>query len=151
MLGSFGRVRAHRITLLAILLLAGCTSHDTPTAAQAGQTLKTHILQLLKERNAQNITITDPGGKNVPCVDGKAKQTFAVTATDSSPLSEPQIIKDQLVATLSHIGPYKIVSDKFDYRPVELENVAAATTLFLGSTGTGRIDIEGVTRCLLIS
>ena len=90
-------VRLRPITAALLLtLLTACTSEDSPTAAQAGQTLKKHVLQLLKERNAQNVTITDPGGKNIPCGDGKAKQTFAATGLDLPQRESPALV-DSLI------------------------------------------------------
>ncbi|MFC0863489.1 hypothetical protein ACFHYQ_14405 [Sphaerimonospora cavernae] len=144
------RVRLHiaAVAVLTLLAASACTSDESPTAAKAGQAIKKHILQLLKERNAQNVTITDPGGKNIPCGDDKAKQTFAARATDADPQAQPQIIKDTLVAALRRVAPYEIISDKFDARPIELRNAEEATVLFLGSPGEGRIDVRGETRCL---
>ena len=139
------------LAVLAPLVLAGCTSDKGPTAAEAGQTLKSHILQLIKERNAKNVTIIDPGGRNISCADGKFKQTFAVTAADADANSRPQIIKDALISALGNVAPYEIVSDKFDDSPIEVQNAHAATVLFLGSSANGRIEVQGQTQCLLPS
>src|SRR5262245_61105683 len=124
MLGLSGHVRLRGLlVVLAVanaLVLTGCDSDEGPTAAQAGQTLKNHILQLLKERNAQDVTVTDPGGRNIPCGDGKAKQTFAVVAADADARTRPQIIKDGFISALGHVGNYRIVSDGFDDKPIEV-------------------------------
>jgi hypothetical protein len=154
MLGLSGPVRLRALlVVLAVaipLVLTGCDSDNGLTAAQAGQTLKNHILQLLKERNAQDVTITDPGGKNIPCGEGKAKQTFAVVAADIEMRTQPQIIKDSLVSALGRVGNYRIVSDGFNDKPIEVESPDAATVLFIGSPANGRIDIKGQTQCLTI-
>ncbi|MEU8195713.1 hypothetical protein AB0C10_18205 [Microbispora amethystogenes] len=134
--------------LLTLLAPVACSSEETPTAAEAGQTLRTHILQLLKERNAQNVTITDPGGKDIPCGDGKAKQTFAATAGDADLRTEPQIVKDALVGALNRVAAYRIVSDGFGDEPVEARNEATHTDLFLDAPARGRIRVAGRTDCL---
>ncbi|GII62538.1 hypothetical protein Skr01_26230 [Sphaerisporangium krabiense] len=145
------RRKATVVALLVPLALTACTSDKGPTVAQAGQTLKSHILQLLKESNAQNVTIADPGGKNIPCEEGKAKQTFAAIAVDSESLSKPQIVKDGLISALSRVAPYKIVSDGFDDKPIQLENAATGTILYIGSSGHGEIDVRGQTQCLSVA
>lgn len=59
------------VTLLATALTLAACGEREPTAVEAGATLKAHILKLLKEVNTQNIQITDPGGKDIPCGDGQ--------------------------------------------------------------------------------
>ncbi|WP_370019984.1 hypothetical protein [Planotetraspora sp. GP83] len=132
---------------LAALALTGCTSDKGPTAAQAGQTLKNHILQLLKERNAQDITITDPGGRNIPCPDGKAKQTFAATGKDL-PQRRPDVLVDSLVGALKRVAPYEIVSVADPGGSVRVRNTAAQTILLLGSPANGQYSVSGETQCL---
>ncbi|MET8156985.1 hypothetical protein ABZT47_11465 [Sphaerisporangium sp. NPDC005289] len=139
------------VALLTPLVLTACTIDKGPTVAQAGQTLKGHILQLLQERHARDVTITDPGGKNVPCGHGRAKQTFAVRATDIDARSKSQLVKDGLVATLKRVAPYEIASDDFDSKPIRLENQDAATVLYVGSPLDGQIDLRGETHCLKVS
>ncbi|XVQ83347.1 hypothetical protein ACQP2K_31590 [Microbispora siamensis] len=135
--------------LLALLTSTACTTEDSPTAAQAGQTLKKHILQLLKERNAQNITITDPGGKNIPCGAGKAKQTFAATGTDLWPGTEPAALNDMLLGALKRVGDYQIVVEAES--PVRVTSRSTRTILRLNSREKGRYLVQGETECLSIS
>ncbi|WP_182903193.1 hypothetical protein [Microbispora sp. H10830] len=137
--------------LLALLTSTACTSEDSPTAAQAGQTLKKHVLQLLKERNAQNVTITDPGGKNLPCGDGKAKQTFAATGEDLWPGTEPDALNDMLLGALKRVGAYRISGTSDAKTPVEVVNRSTRTILRLSSREKGRYQVQGETECLLIS
>ncbi|MEV6980486.1 hypothetical protein AB0M95_04395 [Sphaerisporangium sp. NPDC051017] len=136
------------LVLLTPVVLTACAADTGPTATQAGQTLKYHILQLLKESNAKNVTITDPGGKNLSCSDSKVRQTFAASAVDSEPKAKSQIVKDGLVSALGRVAPYKIVTDGFDDGPIRLENTEAATVLYLSSSLDGRIDVRGQTQCL---
>ncbi|MGI5156161.1 hypothetical protein [Microbispora sp. CA-102843] len=136
--------------LLALLTSTACTTENSPTAAQAGQTLKKHILQLLEERNAQNVTITDPGGKNIPCGDGKAKQTFAATGQDL-PQRGPAALVDSLVGALKRVAPYDITAVGDPGEPVRVRNNAAHTLLTLASPRNGQYLVSGETECLGMS
>jgi hypothetical protein len=154
MLGPSSRARLRRnvaaLLLLVTLALSGCTSDNGPTASQAGQTLKSHILQLLKERNAQNVTITDPGGKNIPCASGKAKQTFAATG-DDLPERAPDALVDSLLGALKRVAPYGIVSAGEPGSPVRMQDKDAHTILVLSSPGNGRYLVSGETFCLAVT
>ncbi|MBB2743766.1 UNVERIFIED_ORG: hypothetical protein FHR35_003602 [Microbispora rosea subsp. rosea] len=134
--------------LLALLTSTACTSEDSPTAAQAGQTLKKHVLQLLDEAGARDVAITDPGGKDIPCADGGVKQTFAVTAGDIDDDRQPQFIKDELVGALRRVARYQMISDGFDAGPVEVRDATSGSVLQLGAPAKGRIAISGWTGCL---
>ncbi|MEU6414961.1 hypothetical protein [Microbispora sp. NPDC046933] len=143
-------VRLRPITaalLLALLTSTACTTENSPTAAQAGQTLKKHVLQLLEERNAQNVTITDPGGKNIPCGDGKAKQTFAATGVDL-PERRPETLRSMLLGTVEHLAEYKVVKVETMEQPVRVADETARTVLILDSPRNGRYAVSGETECL---
>ncbi|WP_143737147.1 hypothetical protein [Microbispora sp. GKU 823] len=135
--------------LLALLTSTACTTEDSPTAAQAGQILKKHILQLLKERNAQNVTVTDPGGKNIPCGDGKAKQTFAATGQDL-PQRKPSALVDSLLGALKRVAPYDITSVGDPGEPVHVRDDAAHTLLTLAAPSSGQYLVSGETECLMM-
>ncbi|WP_203951432.1 hypothetical protein [Planotetraspora mira] len=130
------------------LALTGCDSDDGPTAAQAGQTLKNHILQLLKERDARDVTITDPGGQNIPCGDGKAKQTFAATGR-GFPQTEPDDQIGALVGALKRVAQYEIVDPGGSGKPVRMRNTTTRTSLVLGSPANGLYSVSGETQCLM--
>ncbi|MEV7803494.1 hypothetical protein AB0O28_11160 [Microbispora sp. NPDC088329] len=145
------RLRPIAVAILLMLLApTACTSKDSPTAAQAGQTLKNHVLQLLKERNAQNVTVTDPGGKNIPCGDGKAKQTFAATGQDL-PQRKPPALVDSLLGALKRVAPYDITTVGDPGEPVRVRNDAAHTLLTLASPRDGQYSVNGETECLTVS
>ncbi|MEW9530363.1 hypothetical protein [Microbispora sp. NPDC049125] len=133
---------------VASLGVSACTSDDTPTASEAGRTLKNHILQLLKERNAQNVTITDPGGKNIPCGDGHAKQTFAARG-DDLPERQPAALVDALVGALKRVAPYRVVSAGESGQPVRVEDKQAHTVLVLSAPLKGMYQVSGETQCLV--
>ncbi|MBP2705693.1 hypothetical protein JOL79_17910 [Microbispora sp. RL4-1S] len=139
-----------RIVCLLILtvLLSSCTGEDRPTAPQAGQTLKNHILSLLKERGARNITVTDPGGRNVPCADGKAKQTFAATGFDVARTTSRETIRSMLLGALDRVAPYKIVNPGPMAAAIHVVNAAAHTKLVLDAPKDGFYLVSGTTDCL---
>ncbi|WP_169949504.1 hypothetical protein [Microbispora sp. H11081] len=139
------------VLLLGLVTSTACTSDDSPTAAQAGQTLKKHVLQLLKERNAQNVSITDPGGRNIPCGDGKAKQTFAAVGEDNWPGTEPAALNDMLVGALKRVGDYEISETSGAQSPVVVINRSTHTILRLSSSEKGLYQVQGETQCLFIS
>ncbi|WP_152990520.1 hypothetical protein [Sphaerimonospora mesophila] len=148
--GMPNRARLHIIAVVTLTLVAasGCTSNETPTAAQAGQTLKKHILQLLKERNAQNITITDPGGKNIPCADGRVKQTFGATGSDL-PDRRPDALVDALLGALKRVAPYRITSfADHPGDPITVQSESSQTILTLSAPTNGKYVVSGETKCL---
>lgn len=138
---------AFTAAMAAALTLASCGSSD-PTAAEAGQTLKADILLLLKKRSAQDVTITDPGGRNIPCGEGKAKQTFAATGRDSTAGRDAEGLNAMLMGTLNTIARYKVVSANAVGQPVRVVNDETKTTLTLASPGNGTYAVRGETECL---
>lgn len=154
MFGLFSPVQLRRTAvgaaLLTTLTVSGCTSDDGPTAAQAGQTLKTHILQLLKERNADSITVTDPGGKNIPCGEGKAKQTFAATGNDTARKTSPENMRSALLGALDRVAIYKIVNAGPLSNAVHVVNDTTRTQLLLDSPTSGVYQVSGETMCLIL-
>jgi hypothetical protein len=155
MLGLSGPVRLRGLlVVLAVaipLALTGCDSDDGPTAAQAGQTLKNHILQLLKERNAQDVTVTDPGGKNIPCGDGKAKQTFAATGEDLQSSTEPAALNSMMVGALQRVGDYAFLPKESGGAILKLSSESTRTVLLLNSQRNGQYAVQGETDCLRVS
>ncbi|MFC4531747.1 hypothetical protein [Sphaerisporangium dianthi] len=135
------------IALLAMLILTGCTPDKGPSVSKAGQTLKSDILRLLEERNAENVAITDPGGKDIPCGEGKAKRTFAATGRDL-PKRKPDALVDALLGAVKRVGAYEIVSTGDPGQPIRVENKAAHTILILDAPGDGQYAVSGETGCL---
>ncbi len=136
--------------LLAILTLTTACSSGEPTAAEAGQTLKTQILDVLKRRNADDVTITDPGGRNISCGEGKAKQTFAATGKDL-PDRRPDTLRAMLLGTLDHIAHYKITNPEAVNQPIRVVNSELKTIIVLDSPANGVYSISGETECLASS
>ncbi|GGS87770.1 hypothetical protein GCM10010156_52870 [Planobispora rosea] len=138
-------VRLGATLLVAALAMAGC-SEGEPTAVEAGETLKTHILKLLDEVSAQNAQVTDPGGKDIPCGDGKARRTFAATAPDSSPERAPNVLNNIMISALDRVAEYKITDGSGT--SVRMTNNPAKTIILLESTANGRYSVRGETQCL---
>ncbi|MFF4773430.1 hypothetical protein ACFY05_11285 [Microtetraspora fusca] len=136
-------VTACAVTLLAV---SGCGDKG-PTAAQAGETLKRHITELMKERHALDVKVTDPGGHDIPCGEGKARRTFAATARDAAPERQPGMLNTLLLGTLSQVASYQIIEDR-DQSPIRLANEEYRTVLILDSQAGGRYKVRGETECL---
>ncbi|GGK71769.1 hypothetical protein Sme01_08930 [Sphaerisporangium melleum] len=136
------------IVLLIPFALTSCTADKDPTAAQVGQTLKGHVLQLLQERMAIDVKITDPGGKDISCGDGRVKQTFAATGRDSAGSDDPEALNALLVGAMSRVADYKVVSVGSPGKPVRVANSATRTTLIFSSPGRSLYVVSGETDCL---
>jgi hypothetical protein len=146
------RPRRSGVLVVALLLaLAGCTSDDEPTVSQAGETLKNHVLQLLKERNAQDIEITDPGGTDIACDGGKARRTFAATGMDLETGTAPDALNDMMLGALKRVGSYTIVRSGGEAASVSVADRDARTVLFLESRTNGQYVVRGQTECLRTS
>lgn len=135
------------LILLTPLTLTACMSDKGPTVTQAGQILQNHVLQLLKERNARNVSITDPGGKDISCAEGKVKRTFAATGEDL-PERKPDVLIDALVGAVGRVSSYEIVSSSSPGKPVRVQDEESRTVLLLSSPRDGLYAISGETPCL---
>lgn len=130
-----------------VLLVASGCGDSGPTAAEAGETLKSHITELMEESHVLDVRITDPGGRDLPCGEGRAKRTFAATARDSAPQSEPDGLNTFMVGALSSVAPYRIVEDPGN-APIRLANDEYKTVIILESPANGQYAVRGETECL---
>lgn len=131
---------------VVLLVVSGC-GDSGPTAAEAGETLKSHITELMEESHVLDVRITDPGGRDLPCGEGRAKRTFAATARDSAPQSEPDGLNTFMVGALSSVAPYRIVEDPGN-APIRLANDEYKTVIILESPANGQYAVRGETECL---
>ncbi|MFB9251076.1 hypothetical protein ACFFWE_22775 [Sphaerisporangium melleum] len=134
--------------LLTLLALTACTTDNGPTATQAGQTLKNHVLQLLAERDASNVRVIDPGGRDLPCGDGKARRTFSATGMDVSKGSSQYVLRTAMLGALERVGHYKIVGQPRTTEAVRVADASSKTILTIDSPENGVYSISGETECL---
>ncbi|MEU4537023.1 hypothetical protein AB0G15_19355 [Streptosporangium sp. NPDC023825] len=132
-----------------VLTVSGC-GESGPTAAEAGETLKSHITELMKERHALDVRITDSGGRDISCGEGKAKRTFAAIGTDPAPRTSGDMLNDLLLGALSRVAPYRIAEDRGN-APIRLANDEYKTVIVLESPGNGQYGVRGETECLRTS
>ncbi|WP_189239004.1 hypothetical protein [Planomonospora parontospora] len=137
------------ICAMTLLAVSGCAEKE-PTAAEAGETLKLHITELMKQRHALDVKITDPGERDIPCGEGRAKRTFAATGKDSAPQRKPDGLNDLLLGALSRVAPYEIIEDHGN-GPIKLANNEYNTVIILDSPADGQYGARGETECLPIS
>ncbi|WP_440070319.1 hypothetical protein [Streptosporangium sp. OZ121] len=137
------------ICAVVLLSISGCAEKE-PTAAEAGETLKLHVTELMKKSHALDVKVTDPGGRNIPCGEGRAKQTFAVTGEDPATEIDGDGLNTLLVGALSSIAPYRIVEDPGN-APIRLTNKEFGTVIHLESPGSGQFKVRGETECLSVS
>ncbi|MFI6454018.1 hypothetical protein ACIBF6_20955 [Streptosporangium amethystogenes] len=134
------------VCAVGLLAVAGC-GESGPTAAEAGETLKMHITTLMKESHVLDVRITDSGGRDISCGEGKAKRTFAATARDSAPQSEPDGLNTFMVGALSGVAPYRIIEDRGN-APIRLANDEYKTVIILEAPAKGQYAVRGETECL---
>ncbi|WP_147267797.1 hypothetical protein [Spongiactinospora rosea] len=116
-----------------------------PTAAEAGSTLKTHILKLLDKVSSEPAQITDPGGREIPCGDGKVMRTFAATAADNSRQRSPHTLNARMLGALSGFADYHLIDPgKLEYN---LASETTRTSLYLKSS-KHKYSVSGQTGCL---
>ncbi|WP_329084852.1 hypothetical protein [Streptosporangium sp. NBC_01469] len=137
------------VGVAVVLTVSGC-GDSGPTAAEAGETLKIHITDLMKGRHALDVQITDSGGRDIPCGEGKAKRTFAATGKDGAETRRADSLNTLLLGSLSGVADYRIVEDRGD-APLKLANDKYKTRMTLESPGNGQYAVSGETECLPIS
>ncbi|MEV0230239.1 hypothetical protein [Nonomuraea sp. NPDC050786] len=75
-------VRLGVLAMAVLALATSCSKADAgPTAAQAGETLRSHITQLMRQTGLRDVEVTDPGGKDVSCGGGGTKRTYGARST----------------------------------------------------------------------
>ncbi len=145
-----GRVVVFLLIVMALLGTSACGS-DGPTAAEAGETLKTHVLALLKARSAVDVRIIDPGGRNIACGEGKAKQTFGAVGRDSAGSTDAEALNTMLAGALSRVAHYTVVSAEVPGSPIRAVDASTKTTLVFESPGNGIYQVRGETECVISS
>ena len=137
------------ISLLAGLVLSACTepAPKLPTAAQVEPTLKSHIDQTVKNAVSKGVKVTDPGGEDIPCGNGKYKRTYAVEAR-SLWNSDSDILTTALIGALDHVAKYKLTGADEDLTRQEAVSAEFRTKIILSSPSKGKMMVQGETECL---
>jgi predicted small lipoprotein YifL len=141
------RVVALLVSVVAMTILTGCGDKG-PTAAEAGQKLKTDISALLKEINAKNVQVTNDGTREVRCGKGKVKREYAVTAYKYIPGDTPAGLVNQAVGSIT--GEYKIVEAHEGSPTTVMSNTSAHTNVTLDAPARSVLTIFGSTDCLRV-
>jgi hypothetical protein len=134
--------------MMAFAVVTGCAESDPgPTAAQAGETLKTHIDELMAEAGLRDFQVTDPGGKDVPCGAEGKKRTYGVK---SSFQSDAESLIGQLTGTLTSMWGYT-VEEVFvpDTGKTVLKLTRSRTTVTLDLPAEQVVTVTGETDCVL--
>ncbi|WP_155357013.1 hypothetical protein [Acrocarpospora macrocephala] len=141
------------IALVIVFVLSGCGDNapPEPTAAEAGEVLKSHIDQTLKHAFAENIKITDPGGKDIPCGNGKYRRTYAAEADAGAGSGDSEIITVALIGALRSVADYDLVGPLSQLTQEEAVSAKYHTRLVLSSPAKGRMVARGETECLSLS
>ncbi|MFC6538103.1 hypothetical protein [Nonomuraea salmonea] len=135
---------------VALFVLAGCggsNDPEVPTAAEAGATLKEHINRTLEGAQAKTIEVTDPGGRDVPCGEGKVKRTYAATARNDIGSGDPNSMLLVMVGALDIVAEYELNAPG---QPTvqDLVNKEYKTHIVLSSPAEHVMVIRGETDCL---
>ncbi|GAA4912723.1 hypothetical protein HD597_012332 [Nonomuraea thailandensis] len=137
--------------LIALFVLAGCGGTDNPeapTAAEAGATLKEHITRTFEGAQAKDVQITDPGGKDVPCSEGKVKRTYAATARNDIGSGDPNSMLLVMAGALDLVAEYELNAPG-QRTMQDLVSKEFRTHIVLSSPAKHVMVISGETDCLL--
>ncbi|MEV4296692.1 hypothetical protein [Microbispora rosea] len=135
------------ITLGAGLMLSACSDPE-PTAAEAGQVLINHIKQTMDNVRAVDVEVTDPGGRDIACGNGKYKRTYAVRASSGVGSGNPETVILMLVSALKGAGDYKLINTDVNAATQEAVNAQSHTRITVSSPAEGKITAQGETDCL---
>jgi len=139
------------VAALGLLILGACSSDPPgPTAAQAEMTLKADIDWLMKVVQARDVKVTNEGGKNIPCGDGKSKRTYGITGVSTSSVDDPLGTLNLLAGGLIKRG-YKVASaDPAEPRD-ELVKKESYVKVVTTSPEEKNFILSGETECLRTS
>jgi hypothetical protein len=144
------------LVLTATLTVTACGDKEPqgPTVTEAEQVLRSQVNAALDGAAPRNPKATDPGGRDLPCREGKAKRTYAVVADNrSSSALTPVEIKNGMVGALPHLDDFTITEDNHaTYRgepsKIKIHNQRTRTWLSLSVPSKKKIEVHGSTDCL---
>jgi hypothetical protein len=135
------------IAMMAFAVVAGCTTTNPDlTAAEAGETLKTHINELMAKADLPAFQVIDPGGRDFPCENNGKKRTYAVR----SPFrGDAEGLIAELTGTLASVWGYEV--DKVfvpDTGKTVLKLTRSRTTVTLDLPAEHVVMVSGETDCV---
>ncbi|MEV4077204.1 hypothetical protein [Nonomuraea fuscirosea] len=137
--------------LIGLFVLAGCGGKDEPklpTAAEAGVTLKDHVTRTLDGALGKDLKVTDPGGKDVPCTEGKVKRTYAAKARDSFYSGDSNLTLLAMIGSLGKVAEYDLTSSNSSDTYQEATNKDLHLRIVLSAPDKGSMVVRGETECL---
>ncbi|WP_157594288.1 hypothetical protein [Streptosporangium amethystogenes] len=136
------------IVALGILALGACSSDlPGPTVAQAEVTLKADIDWLMKLIHAKDVKVTNEGGRNIPCGEGKSRRTYGVIGVSTYSLDDPVSTLNMLAGGLIKRG-YKVVSADPATPRDELVKTESYVRVVTTSPKDKNFALAGETECL---
>ncbi|MGW3352506.1 hypothetical protein ACWDA3_55230 [Nonomuraea rubra] len=130
-----------------VAVVGGCSTGERgPTVEQAGRTLQEHITELMESVGAEEMVVTDPGGKDVACgVDG-VKRTYGVRSTFSR---SSVLLLPEMAGTLSTMWGYKVhEAYKAGSPRTTLKLASSRTSITLETLSDHEAVTTGVTDCI---
>lgn len=109
--------------------------------------MKADIDGLMKQMRPENLRVTDGGGKDIPCGEGKAKRTYSVAGTDASSVDGPVNVFNVLTGGLGQRG-YKVVSVDWKTPSNESTKGESRVKIIVDSSRKKHFEIMGETGCL---
>ncbi|MFC4896087.1 hypothetical protein ACFQVD_17170 [Streptosporangium amethystogenes subsp. fukuiense] len=136
---------------MGVLTLGACSSDPPgPTAAQAEMTLKADIDWLMKLLHVKDVQVTDEGGRDIPCGEGKAKRTYAITGVNTSGVDGSVNTLNMLAGGLGRRG-YKVASVDWSAPKDELVKKESYVKIVTTSLREKDFILSGETECLRVS
>ncbi|GAA0399107.1 hypothetical protein [Acrocarpospora corrugata] len=140
------------IAVFVAFVLSGCGDNapPLPTSTEAGQVLKSHIDRTFRYALAKEITITDPGGRDVPCGDGKYRRTYSVEAVAGEGPGDSQKVATSLISALNGVAKYQMTEVPGTLAMRVAVSTQFRTRIAIYSPSKGRMAARGETECLAL-
>ncbi|MFF3436811.1 hypothetical protein [Streptosporangium sp. NPDC002721] len=105
---------------------------------------------LMKLLHAKDVKVTDGGGKDIPCEEGKAKRTYAVTGVNTTGIDGSVNTLNMLAGGLGRRG-YKVSSVDWSTPRDELVKKDAHIKITATSSREKDFMLSGETECLRVN
>ncbi|MGC5013977.1 hypothetical protein ACLQ2R_24715 [Streptosporangium sp. DT93] len=136
------------IAAVGVLILGACSSEPSgPTAAQAEATLKADIDWLMKLLSVKDVDVTDAGGRDISCGEGKAKRTYVVAGVNATGVDGSVNTLNMLAGGLGRRG-YEVSSVDWGTPKDELVKKDSHVKIVATSSREKNFVLSGETECL---